>query len=290
MMDSRKIFDTALLAKRRAAALANTDYPDFLDALIAREFVARLELIERHFETCMILGPASPTMVATLKQSPKLNKLFTQGAVADTSADIIFSNEWLPLRNDNIDCLIAAAGFELVNDLPGTLIQINRALKPDGLFLAAMFAGNTLAELRHAWLLADEEITGGATPRISPFADVRQSGNLLQRAGFALPVSDMDSLTIRYDNAIRLMQEIRQMGFANPLSQRSKKPTGRRVVERVNEHYANLFSDADGRVRATLEINYLTAWAPHESQQKPLQPGSGKTSLADILDVNKTKA
>ncbi len=276
------IFDRKLVARRRATALARIGYPDFLDKLIAGELASRLDLIERQFEICLVLGQPADCVIAELSHCPKIRKIFAQHS-PNQSADVIYDSEWLPFKEGSLDCIIAPSGLELVNDLPGTLIQIRRALKPDGLFLAAMYGGMTLVELRHAWLQADEEISGGASPRVAPFIDVRQAGNLLQRAGFALPVADTDNLTIRYADSKALMSEIKTMGFANPLRQRSTNFASRALLTRVDHHYARQFSDPDGRIRASLEINYLTAWAPHESQQKPLMPGSASQRLADVL-------
>jgi len=276
MNDTRQIFETPLARQRRTNALAQPDYPDFLDRLIAEELASRLELIERQFENCLIIGPAAKCFVEQVAKSGKLKQVFDQSST-------VFESEWLPFKDNSLDCIIAPPGLELVNDLPGVLIQINRALKPDGLFLAAMYGGMTLAELRHVWLLADEEQSGGIRPRVAPFIDVRQAGNLLQRAGFALPVADTETLNVRYDDASALMKEIRAMGLANPLAGRTRHFTGKTVLSQVQKHYHKLFSDDDGRVRATVEINYLTGWHPHENQQKPLKPGSAEKRLADIL-------
>ena len=276
MTQSRKIFDTQLARTRRLKALAMPNYPDFLDEIIAQELVSRLELIERNFETCLIAGPASRMFIDTIKASPKLGNVITYH-------DVEFSNEWVPFGDDKLDCIIAPTGLEVSNDLVGSLIQFNRALRPDGLFLGAMFSGATLQELRHVWLNAEIEKNNGATPRIIPFSDVRQTGALLQRAGFGLPVSDMDSFTVRYDGALALMKELKAMGLSNPLCDRSTTLCSKAMLMNVETKYNEMFSDLDNRIRATFEINYLTAWAPHESQQQPLKPGSAKQRLADAL-------
>jgi SAM-dependent methyltransferase len=173
--------------------------------------------------------------------------------------------------------------LHLVNDLPGTLIQIRRALKPDGLLLAAIPGAGTLSELRDVLLSAEAEMTGGASPRVIPFVDVRDAGALLQRAGFALPVVDTETYTVRYDSLFSLLQDVRAMGMANPLTGRSRVPLTRSFFVRAAELYAERYSDPDGRVRATFSIIYASGWAPHESQQKPLKPGSAKMRLADVL-------
>jgi len=287
MAHSNKIFDRQLVARRRLRALEGENYPDFLDQLIGRELVSRLDLIERKFQNCLVLGQPSRRFLQELARSPKLSNLIAWRCGQAGCGDVVFDSEWLPFKDDSLDCIIAPPGLESVNDLPGTLIQINRALKPDGLFLGAMYGGLTLVELRHAWLLADEEYSGGASPRVAPFIDVRQAGNLLQRAGLALPVADSDVLCVRYDNGKTLMAEIKAMGFSNALLRRSGKPVTRKLLALAEQYYGKEFSDPDGRVRATVEINYLTAWSPHDSQQKPLKPGSAKHHFSEILVESK---
>ena len=287
MPHSTKIFDRQVVTARREKALAQIDYPDFLDELIARELVSRLDLIARDFSRCVIVGQPAPVFLEIIKSSPKLaNVIAWQGVQG--SGNMVFDSEWLPFKDNSLDCVIAGPGLEQVNDLPGTLIQINRALKPDGLFLGAMFGGLTLFELRHAWVLAEEQLGHGVSPRVAPFIDVRQAGNLLQRAGLALPVADADILTVRYDNAFALMKEVRKMGFSSGLMQRSNRFVSQRLLDLVEDCYNREFSDPDGRIRACVEINYLTAWCPHESQQKPLKPGSAQKNLAEILTPEKS--
>jgi SAM-dependent methyltransferase len=178
---------------------------------------------------------------------------------------------------------VSALALQFVNDLPGTLVQIRRALKPDGLFLAALIGGETLTELRQAFAAAESEIEGGASPRVAPFADLRELGALLQRAGLALPVTDVDRLTVRYDSAFDLMRDLRRMGGTNALNARRRTPLKRATLTRMAEIYAQRFADADGRVRATFEIVWLSGWAPHPNQQQPLRPGAAQARLADAL-------
>src|SRR5690606_34604031 len=182
-----------------------------------------------------------------------------------------------------LDLAVACLSLQAVDDLPGALIQIRRALRPDGLFLAAVAAGETLTELRFSLALAEEEVSGGASPRVMPFADLRDLGGLLQRAGFALPVADVDRITVRYRDPFALFADLRALGATNPLRSRLRRPTRRRVILRAAEIYAERFSDPDGRIRATIEVVSLSGWAPHESQQKPLRPGSAARRLADAL-------
>jgi SAM-dependent methyltransferase len=180
--------------------------------------------------------------------------------------------------------------LQYVNDLPGALLQIRRALKPDGLFLAALLGGETLTELRQSFAAAESEIEGGASPRVAPFADLRDLGGLLQRAGFALPVTDVDRLTVRYDSVFALLRDLRRMGAANSLVARRRKPLRRATLRRMAEIYAQQFAHHDGRIRATFDIVWLSGWAPHPDQQQPLKPGSAKARLADALGVREISA
>jgi SAM-dependent methyltransferase len=173
---------------------------------------------------------------------------------------------------------------------PGVLLQIRRALKPDGLFLAALFGGETLTELRQSFAAAESEIEGGVSPRVAPFADLRDLGGLLQRAGFALPVTDVDRLTVRYDSVFGLLRDLRRMGATNSLVARRRKPLRRATLRRMTEIYALQFADHDGRIRATFDIVWLSGWAPHPDQQQPLKPGSAKARLADALGVREISA
>jgi len=193
--------------------------------------------------------------------------------------------ETLPFADGALDLVVSALALQFVNDLPGVLVQIRRALKPDGLFLAALLGGETLTELRQSFAAAESDVEGGASPRVAPFADLRELGALLQRAGFALPVTDVDRLTVRYDSAFTLMQDLRRMGATNALFARRHAPLRRVTLLRMAELYAQRFADADGRVRATFEIVWLSGWAPDPSQQQPLKPGSAKARLADALGV-----
>ena len=202
---------------------------------------------------------------------------------------VVADEEALPFADGSLDLAVSGLSLQLVNDLPGALLQIRRALRPDGLLLASLLGGATLKELREAWIAAEAEISGGASPRVAPFADVRDMGTLLQRAGFALPVVDSETLTVTYANPLALMQEIKAMGASNMLCARRRTPVTRGLMLRAAEIYAERFAAGDGRVPATFEILTLTAWAPDDSQPKPLRPGSAQTRLADALGVNEKK-
>ncbi|HVU40031.1 MAG TPA: methyltransferase domain-containing protein, partial [Xanthobacteraceae bacterium] len=198
--------------------------------------------------------------------------------------------EALPFRDASLDLAVSALALQFVNDLPGALIQIRRALKPDGLFLAALVGGETLTELRQAFAAAESDVEGGASPRVAPFADVRAIGDLLQRAGFALPVTDSDRYTLRYETPFALMAELRRMGATNALVARRRTPLRRATLLRMAEIYRERFADSDGRVRATFEIVWLSGWAPHPGQQQPLKPGSAQSRLADVLGSREISA
>jgi hypothetical protein len=179
--------------------------------------------------------------------------------------------------------------LQWANDLPGVLVQIRRALAPDGLFLAALVGGQSLTELRTALTAAEAELTGGASPRVAPFVDVRDLGGLLQRAGFALPVTDVEPVIVRYSSMFALMRDLRGMGATNALCERSRVPLRRAVLLRAAEIYSERFSDPDGRLRATFDIVWLSGWAPHDSQQKPLAPGSARMRLSDALNAREER-
>ena len=191
--------------------------------------------------------------------------------------------EVLPLHPEQFDLAISALAFQFVNDLPGVLAQIRRALKPDGLLLAAMIGGDTLNELRQCFAAAEAELEGGVSPRVAPFADLRDVGALLQRAGLALPVTDVDRVVVRYDSAFALMDDLRRMGASNILIERRRMPTRRATMLRMAQIYAQRFADPDGRIRATFDVIWLSGWAPHDSQPKPLRPGSATASLEEAV-------
>jgi SAM-dependent methyltransferase len=191
--------------------------------------------------------------------------------------------EILPLEPQSLDLAVSGLAFQFVNDLPGVLAQIRRALKPDGLLLAAMIGGDTLTELRQSFAAAEAECEGGVSPRVAPFADLRDVGGLLQRAGFALPVTDLDHIVVRYDHAFALMRDLRRMGATNILFERRRKPTRRSTMLRMAQIYAERFADPDGRIRATFDVIWLSGWAPHESQPKPLKPGSATARLEEAV-------
>ena len=198
------------------------------------------------------------------------------------------ADEALQLAPESLDLALSALALHFANDLPGVLAQIRRALRPDGLFLAALLGGDTLTELKQSYTAAEVELEGGLSPRVLPFADLRDLGALLQRAGFALPVADVDRVVVRYDNAFALMQDLRRMGATNVLMERRRTPLRRATLLRMAQIYGERFADSDGRIRATFDIVWLSGWAPHASQQQPLKPGSAKASLEEAVREKKT--
>jgi SAM-dependent methyltransferase len=249
---------------------------DFLLVRAVEDIAERLSAVGRTFQNALVIAPMAGRHGAALLQTGKLLNL----DYLDTVHDF---DEMLPFEAGRYELIVSVLALHEINDVPGMLIQMRRLLKPDGLMLSVMLGGDTLSELRQALTQSESEIYGGASPRVLPFADVRTAGALLQRTGFALPVTDAETLTVRYDHLWALMRDLRGMGGQNALYSRSRKPAGRRFFQRAAEIYAREFSDPDGRLRASFSFVSLSGWAPHDSQQKPLKPGSGKVSLATIL-------
>ncbi|MCX8999974.1 class I SAM-dependent methyltransferase [Rhizobiaceae bacterium BDR2-2] len=280
------LFDQDLIAANRRRALrAGDPRAAFLIDLAAEEIADRLSVVERTFEKGVelfgVTGAAGRACIATGKVG-EMQRVELEGTGnPDNVGEAPL--ETLPLAARSVNLVVSPLNLHVTNDTPGVFVQINRALVPDGLFLAAIPGAGTLQELRDVLLATEAALTGGASPRVIPFADVRDIGALLQRAGFALPVVDMENYTVRYDTMFDLMKDLRAMGMANPLMGRSRKPLNRAFFMRAAQLYAERYSDADGRIRATFSILYVSAWSPHESQQKPLKPGSARMRLADAL-------
>jgi SAM-dependent methyltransferase len=282
------IFDRRLIRVRRDRIVASGSAPDFLLARVADDFAERLGIVRREFPRAVSLGAYSGFLAHRLRTLPNVGEIVAVDPSIDclalsTGLRVAAEEDALPFAAQSLDLVVSGLSLQLVNDLPGALVQINRALKPDGLLLAALLAGETLKELREAWLLAEADLLGGASPRVAPFADVRELGRLLQRAGFALPVADSDVVRVTYASPLALMQEIKAMGASNMLTERRRIPVTHGLLFRAAEIYQEKFGLPDGRIPATFEIITLTGWVPHESQQKPLAPGSAQVRLADVL-------
>jgi SAM-dependent methyltransferase len=267
------LFDRTLLRARQDRALRGAPATFLLDR-VAEDAAERLQVVLREFKNAADIGTPGDQVGNALVGR------FGQLARIDLP---VFESEPLPFQPESLDLAVSALAFQFVNDLPGVLAQIRRALRPDGLLLAAMIGGDTLTELRQSFAAAEAECEGGVSPRVAPFADLREVGALLQRAGFALPVTDVDRIVVRYDSAFALMADLRRMGATNILVERRRAPTRRATLLRMVQIYGERFADADGRIRATFEVIWLSGWAPHESQQKPLKPGSAKASLAEAV-------
>ena len=283
------LFDTDLAVARKLRALAQRiDGADFLMLRAAEDLAERLATVERKFARAAAIGCLTAGAADILRSSGKVGEVVRiegHERLLDGSG-LVMRGEQLPLEPESIDLAVSLLTLHEINDLPGMLIQIRRALRPDGLFLAALMGGGTLAELRECLLAAEIELAGGATPRVAPFTDVRDAGGLLQRAGFALPVADTETVTVRYASMFNLMADLRAMGATNALAARSRRPATRALFARAAQIYEERFSDPDGRIRATFSVVWLSGWAPHASQQKPLKPGSAEISLVRVLGSN----
>src|SRR5215469_4835143 len=317
------IFDRLLLRARRQRGLRLGPETFLLDQ-VADELANRLRLVLRRFgvavdlgtptdavRTALLRGGAIGTMIALdpmigpLPPAPRVPGRVGEGAegskgrvrergsedpAATVELHVVADEEAIPFADGTLDLVVSCLSLQAVNDLPGVLVQVRRALKPDGLFLAALLGGDTLAELRQSFAVAESEHDGGMSPRVAPFPDLRDMGALLQRAGFALPVTDVDRITARYATPFAVLHDLRRMGAANPLVERRRVPLRRATLMRAMEVYAARFADPDGKVRASFDIIWLSGWSPHESQQQPLRPGSAKTRLADALGTTEISA
>lgn len=291
MSDPIRIFDRSLVRKHRDRAARHFASHDFLVREVAERLADRLADVTRHFPMALDLGCHTGEMAQTLAGRGGIETLvqcdlsprMAARAAGNGSPSLAADEEWLPFADASFDLVISCLSLHWVNDLPGTLVQIRRVLKPDGLFLCAMLGGDTLKELRQA--LAEAEIAeeGGLSPRVSPFADVRDLGGLLQRAGFALPVVDADTVDVAYGDPMRLLADLRGMGETNAVAEQRKGASRRTTLLHALSRYHDLFADAHGRVPATFQVLTMTAWTPHPSQQQPLAPGAGQTPLAQVL-------
>jgi len=292
------LFDRALHRRRLDRAAPGYAAAAFLKERAALDAVERLEAIMRSFPVAVDLGARDGAFRRLLAGSPARERI---GLLIETDLSpamlagrpgpsLVADEERLPFAPESLDLVVSTLSLHWTNDLPGALIQVRRVLRPDGLFLGAILGGATLTELRQALLQAEAELHGGAGPRVSPFADVMDAAHLLQRAGFALPVADIDHVEVGYPGALELIADLRRMGETNVLSERPRRPLSRALLARAAEIYAARFARPDGRVSASFDIVTMTGWAPHESQQKPLRPGSAKMRLADALHTREQSA
>jgi SAM-dependent methyltransferase len=285
-MNPPRLFEPRVVRAHKKRAANGFAEAAFLHKRSASDLSERLEAIPRKFERVLLLG--CPALVWTeLAARAELAARLGACVHADvTDASVVLEHDRLPFADASFDLIVAPLFLHWANDLPGALTLLRRALRPDGLLLASLFGTDTLHELRHALLAADTMVTGGAGPRIAPFADMRDTAHLLQRAGFALPASDRDEVKVRYREFLRLLYDLRAMGETAALVDRSPRALSRRLLAQAERSYRQAHSDDENRLVATFEIVTLTGWAPHESQQKPLKPGSAATRLADALGVS----
>jgi SAM-dependent methyltransferase len=293
-----RLFDRALHRRRLDRAAPTFPKAGFLKARAAEDLAERLAAIRRDFAVALDLGARDGAFARALAASDAAGKA---GLLIEADLSLaqlrgrpgprlVADEERLPFAQGSLDLVVSALSLHWTNDLVGALIQIRRALKPDGLFLGALLGGSTLTELRQALTAAELELLGGAGPRVSPFADAYDGAGLLQRAGFALPVADVDRLMVRYASALALLADLRAMGETNVLAEAARRPMRRDVLARALDIYAERFAGPDGRVVATFEIITLTGWAPHPDQQQPLRPGSARVRLADALGTREQSA
>jgi len=295
MTEPPRIFDREILIRRRDRVAVSAEKYDFLLARVADDLAERLAIVQREFAVAANIGAYHGLLSRRLRPLPNVGLMFD----VELSPRLLercegprlaADEEMLPFADATLDLVVCGLSLQFVNDLPGALLQIRRALKPDGLFLAAMLGGTTLTELRQAFLAAEAEIEGGASPHVAPFTDLRDAGALLQRAGFALPVADGDTVRVTYATPFDLMRELRAMGATNALTARRRTPLRRATLMRMAQIYNERFGLPNGRVPATFEILTLTAWTPHESQPKPLRPGSAQMRLAEALGTRELPA
>jgi NADH dehydrogenase [ubiquinone] 1 alpha subcomplex assembly factor 5 len=288
------VFDRSALRAKRDRAASGTG-AEFLFTEAAERLADRLEDIDRRFPVALDLGCRGGTLGRTLAGRGGIEFLVQADpsplfAARPAGPRLAAEPELLPFAASSFDAVLSALLLHWVNDLPGALLQLRRALRPDGLLLVSLLGGETLGELRECLMAAELEEEGGVSPRISPFAELRDLGGLLQRAGFAMPVVDSDRLTATYPDALALMRELRLMGEANAAVERRRSFSRRATLLRAAALYGERFGLPDGRIPVSFEIVTLTAWAPHESQPRPLRPGSAKTRLAAALDATERPA
>lgn len=295
MNDERLLFDRKLLRARRARFAHEIEAHTFLLSHVAREITERVALMLRSFPLALDLGAYHGQLGRSVAQLPSVGETIYAESVPELAAQcprpsLVCDEDALPFKDASLNLIVSGLALHRVNDLPGALLQIRRALAPDGLFMAAVLGAGALLELRRALLEAEAENLGGASPRVAPFGDVREYGALLQRAGFALPVADAETLIVPYANARELMREVRALGGGNVLLARSRRPLSRKTLERAESLYRERNSLPDGQVSASFELVYLSGWGPDPSQQQPLKPGSAARRLADALGTKEQKA
>jgi SAM-dependent methyltransferase len=276
------IFDRAAYRNHRVRAAAiPSDL--FLADEAAQALALRVAAVNRKFQFGLDLGSRDTCFPTVRPLATEWVRAGLDAAGRSNVPEVVATEEAQPFGEEVFDLVVSVLSLHAVNDLPGALLQIRRSLKPDGLFVGALFGEETLSELRRSLGESEAELRGGVSPRVFPFSDVRSLGGLLQRAGFALPVTDIERTTVRYSDPLKLFHDLRAMGETNALRERAQTLMGKTLLGTALENYCARNGGDDGRVTATFDIVYLTGWAPHESQQKPLRPGTAIRSLADEL-------
>lgn len=286
-----RLFDRERVARNRSRAAATFGKYDFLKARVSSDIADRLADTAHAFERAFDLGAHDGQLARLIQASGKVGSV-EAGDISSAMVELSqasglqaqqLDEEHLPFAPASLDLVVSALSLHWVNDLPGTLVQIRQALKPDGLFLGALLGAGTLSELRASLMEAETELTGGVAARISPLPGLRDMASLMQRAGFALPVVDRDPVVVRYASPLGLLDDLKGMGERAAFSAGMARPLPRRVLMRALDIYKDAHSDPDGRVRATFEVVHLSGWSPSDSQPKPLKPGSARVSLADAI-------
>lgn len=285
------LFDARRLRRNRDRAATRFEEYAFLKTRVSSALAERLGDVSRRFPLAMDLGCHTGETGAAILEGGQVGHVLAAdpspvfAARAERAGLSAFAVplETVPAKEESLDLIVSALSLHWTNDLPGLLAQVRRVLKPDGLFLAALFGAGTLSELRQVLLEAEVELTGGAGARVSPLPGLQDMAGLLQRAGLALPVADIEPITVRYPHMFKLLDDLKGMGERAAYATPAEQGLSRRILMRAGELYQERFADPDGRIRATFQIVWVSGWAPAANQPKPLKPGSGRVSLAQAI-------
>lgn len=292
-MTTPRLFDRQLLRRRLDRSARDFSAASFLKRRSAEDVLDTLSAINRHFDVALEIGRRDGSFAQLLAEHPdalsRIGYLIETDLSVYNNPAVVLDEEALPFGDETLDLVVSTLAFHTTNDLPGVLVQLRRALRPDGLLIASQFGGETLVELRRVLMEAELEVRGGSGARIAPFAEGPDCVDLMRRAGFNMPVVDTDKVVVSYAHPLSLLRDLRTMGETNILFDRPRKGLNRAILERVFTLYAERYPHPEGGVRATFEIITLSGWKPHESQQKPLRPGSARVRLADALGVKEGK-
>jgi len=292
-MTTPRLFDRQLLRRRLDRSARDFHSASFLKRRSAEDVLDTLSAINRHFDVALEIGRRDGSFAQLLAEHPdalsRIGYLIETDLSVRNNPAVVLDEEALPFGDETLDLVVSTLAFHTTNDLPGVLVQLRRALRPDGLLIASQFGGETLVELRRVLMEAELEVRGGSGARVAPFAEGPDCVDLMRRAGFNMPVVDTDKVVVSYAHPLSLLRDLRAMGETNILFDRPRKGLNRAILERAFTLYAERYPHPEGGVRATFEIITLSGWKPHESQQKPLRPGSARVRLADALGVKEGK-